>query len=64
MEIYLKSFLAGAAALVLFVLLILVGFAFSGGIIFRTPTAVGTCLLTFALGFGWKYRRAVRRSSR
>jgi hypothetical protein len=70
MAVYLKSFLAGAAALSLFVLLILgVGYFFVTPVAFlrvaryTTPRVglSGACLLIFAMGFGWEYLRTSRR---
>jgi hypothetical protein len=67
MAVYLKSFLAGAVALALFVLPFFVYFGLLGGVVFRQSTAIAFgvgCLLVFATGFGWEHRRASRLSSR
>lgn len=65
MLVYLKSFLVGAVAVFVPVLLISARFPFLGGIVVRPslPAVMGFCaagVLLFAVGFAWEYRRASR----
>jgi hypothetical protein len=65
--VWLKSFLAGMAALSAFMLPFLGGILFTGGFIvarFSEIAGFGVAgLMIFAIGFGWEYRRASRQLS-